>query len=85
MFVLIDMLIQDIDEPLKVPTKSTKILFDKLKESQELLMPILDQFYSHKGVSMTNYYQVVQEKIGYNLKREYQRVFKEDLNKVRLH
>lgn len=78
-FITIDMLISDIDDPLKQPTKSTKILFDKLKDVQELLIPILDQFYSHKAVSMTNYYQIVQQKLNYIMDREFKKAFKTSL------
>lgn len=82
--ICIDLLIQDIDDPVKTPTKQTKKLQDKLNEAQELLIPILDKFSESNAVKKTHYFQEVQQKFLYIIDREYKRFFKVDLNSSKL-
>ena len=70
-FVLTDLLIQEIDEPPKVPTKSTKIMLDKAKALREDLLVILDGFYQEDHVRRSNFFITMQNKIEYIFQKEY--------------
>ena len=61
-FVLIDLLIQEIEDPVTTPTKETKKIQDKLRNLEKDLIPILDRFYN-KGVSQSNFLQLCKIKL----------------------
>lgn len=69
-FVLIDLLIQEIEDPVTIPTKETKKIQDKLRNLEEDLIPVLDRFYN-KGVSQSNFFTTMQNKINYIFNKEY--------------
>lgn len=70
-FVLTDLLIQEIDDPVKTPTKKTKIIQDKAIELQKLLEPVLSQFYDNKEVKKSNFFITMQNKFNYIFDKEY--------------
>ena len=69
-FVLVDLLVQEIDEPLTIPTKETKKLQDELRKCQTLLIPILDRFYNNE-VSKSIFFITMQQKVNYIFNKEY--------------
>lgn len=70
-FVLVDLLIQEIDDPVKTPTKQTKLIQDKERELQELLEPVLNQFYQNKEVKQSTFFITMQNKFNYIFDKEY--------------
>lgn len=70
-FVLVDLLVQEIDEPVMTPTKQTKEIQDKARELQYLLEPVLSKFYDNKEVIKTNFFQIMQNKFNYIFDKEY--------------
>lgn len=70
-FVLTDLLIQEIDDPVRVPSKQTKIIQDKAVELQNLLEPVLSQFYENKQVKQTTFFITMQNKFNYIFNKEY--------------
>jgi len=70
-FVLVDLLVQEIDEPVMTPTKQTKQIQDKARELQYLLEPILFNFYDNKEVIKSNFFQIMQNKFNYIFNKEY--------------
>jgi hypothetical protein len=69
-FILVDLLITEIDEPTKVPTKETKIIQDKAVELQKLLEPVLERFYNG-NVKQSNFFITLQNKFNYIFNKEY--------------
>lgn len=69
--MLVDLLVQEIDEPVMTPTKQTKEIQDKARELQKLLEPVLDKFYSNNTVSKSNFFQTMQNKFNYIFDKEY--------------
>ena len=72
-FVLISILINDIEEPDKVPTKEVKAVYDVLKQAIEPLEKIIDKVYQSKNVSSTKFIQDLEKKFLYNIERESKR------------
>ncbi len=70
-FVLVDLLVQEIDEPVMTPTKQTKEIQDKARELQCLLEPVLFKFYDNEKVIKTNFFQIMQNKFNYIFDKEY--------------
>jgi hypothetical protein len=70
-FVLVDLLVQEIDEPVMTPTKQTKEIQDKAKELQNLLEPVLSKFYDNQSVKQSNFFQTMQNKFSYIFDKEY--------------
>lgn len=70
-FVLTDLLIQEIDDPVKTPTKQTKIIQDKAKELQSLLEPVLAGFYDNPEVMKSTFFITMQNKFNYIFDKEY--------------
>tara|TARA_R110000868_G_scaffold69884_2_gene205870 strand:+ start:376 stop:615 length:240 start_codon:yes stop_codon:yes gene_type:complete len=70
-FVLVDLLVQEIDEPVMTPTKQTKEIQDKARELQYLLEPVLSNFYDNKQVIQSNFFQIMQNKFNYIFDKEY--------------
>ena len=68
-FVLVDLLIQEIDDPVKVPTKETKLIQDKSRELQSMLIPILDKFYNKTSDSI--FFTTMQNKFDYIFNKEF--------------
>lgn len=69
--VLVDLLVQEIDEPVMTPTKQTKEIQDKARELQNLLLPVLSKFYENKTVRQSNFFQTMQNKFYYIFDKEY--------------
>jgi hypothetical protein len=57
-FVLTDLLITEIDDPIKTPTKETKLIQDKAKELQTMLEPVLNRFYSGQAAKSTFFIEI---------------------------
>jgi hypothetical protein len=70
-FVLVDLLVQEIDDPVMTPTKQTKEVQDKARELQRLLEPILDKFYENKDVKKSNFFITMQRKFNYIFEKEF--------------
>lgn len=70
-FVLTDLLVQEIDDPIKTPTKETKAIQDKARELQELLEPVLERFYDNKAVRQSTVFITLQNKFNYIFDKEY--------------
>jgi hypothetical protein len=70
-FVLVDLLVQEIDEPVMIPTKQTKEIQDKARELQTLLEPVLSKFYDNQSVKQSNFFQTMQNKFNYIFDKEY--------------
>jgi len=70
-FVLVDLLIQEIDDPVKVPTKETKQIQDKARELQDMIIPVLNRFYSGGSISETVFFTTLQNKFNYIFNKEY--------------
>lgn len=70
-FVLVDLLIQEIDDPVKTPTKQTKEIQDKAIELQVLLEPVLTQFYDNKSVKQSTFFITMQNKFNYIFNKEF--------------
>jgi len=70
-FVLSDLLIQEIDSPVLVPTKQTKEIQDKARELQILLEPVIDKFYNNTEVSKSTLFLTLQNKFNYNFDKIY--------------
>jgi len=75
-FVLINILINEIEEPNKVPTKEIKEVYDILKKAITPLETIIDKVYQTKQLRNTTFIQNLEDKFDYNIKREAQRFFK---------
>ena len=75
-FVLINILINEIEEPNKVPTKEIKEVYDILKQAITPLETIIDKVYESKELRRTTFIQELEDKFDYNIKREAQRFFK---------
>jgi len=71
LFVLNDILIQEIDDPMVNVTDETKAIYDKAIELQELLIPVVDQFYKSKTVSQSTFFLIMQDKFNYIFDKEY--------------
>lgn len=72
-FVLTDLLIQEIDDQTKTPTKESKRILDKSRELQDILIPVLDRFYDNKDIRKTTFFIDLQKKFNYNFDREFKR------------
>jgi ATP adenylyltransferase/5',5'''-P-1,P-4-tetraphosphate phosphorylase II len=70
-FVLVDLLVQEIDYKDRVPTKETKAIHDKAKELQQMLEPILERFYDNNSVSSSTFFLILQNKFNYIFDKEY--------------
>jgi len=70
-FVLVDLLIQEIDDPVKTPTKQTKEIQDKAIELQLLLEPVLTKFYDNKEVKQSTFFITMQNKFNYIFNKEF--------------
>jgi len=75
-FVLINILINEIEEPNKVPTKEIKEVYDILKQAITPLETIIDKVYQTKELRRTTFIQNLEDKFDYNILREAQRFFK---------
>jgi hypothetical protein len=67
----VDLLVQEIDEPVMIPTKKTKEIQDKARELQTLLEPVLSKFYDNQSVKQSNFFQTMQNKFNYIFDKEY--------------
>lgn len=70
-FVLTDLLIQEIDDPVRTPTKETKLIQDKARELQTLLEPVLFRFYDKKEIKQTTFFITMQNKFNFIFNKEY--------------
>lgn len=70
-FVLTDLLIQEIDDPVRTPTKGTKLIQDKARELLTLLEPVLFQFYDKKEIKQTTFFITMQNKFNFIFNKEY--------------
>lgn len=71
LFVLVDLLVQEIDHKDRLPTKETKAIQDKAKELQQMLEPVLERFYNNNGVSSSTFFLILQNKFNYIFDKEY--------------
>jgi hypothetical protein len=70
-FVLTDLLIQEIDDPTRTPKAKTKRIQDKARELQAILEPVLDRFYDNKEVKKSTFFLTMQNKFNYIFNKEY--------------
>ena len=70
MLILTDVYIQEIEDDTLEMNDITKAVNIKLKEVNELLLPILDKFY-HNNVKLrrSTISQDIQDKLNYNIDR----------------
>lgn len=71
LLVLVELLIQEIDNPYKEPTPLAKNINNKAKELQELLIPILDMSYKYDNISNSTLSQTMQNKFEYIFNKEF--------------
>lgn len=71
LLVLVELLIQEIDHPLKEPTALAKEINKKAIELQELLIPILDKSYEFDNISNSTLSQTMQNKFEYIFNKEF--------------
>jgi hypothetical protein len=64
-------LIQEIDSPVRTPTKETKIIQDKARELQTLLEPVLSKFYEKNKEITTNLLSPCKTTIQFHFNKEY--------------
>jgi hypothetical protein len=69
-FVLTSLLIDEIDEPTRTPTKQTKEIQDKARELQIILEPVLERFYQSEDVRRSTAFKTIESKINYILNKE---------------
>tara|TARA_R110000796_G_scaffold97429_2_gene204445 strand:- start:18704 stop:18964 length:261 start_codon:yes stop_codon:yes gene_type:complete len=70
MLILTDVYIQEIEDDTLEMNDITKAVNIKLKEVNELLLPILDKFYDNNvKLSRSTISQDVQKKLNYNIDR----------------
>lgn len=69
-FVLTSLLIDEIDDPTRTPTKQTKQIQDKAKELQGILEPVLERFYQSDDVRRSTAFKTIESKINYILNKE---------------
>lgn len=60
-FVLVDLLVQEIDEPVMTPTKQTKEIQDEARKLQKLLEPILEKFMIIKKLKNLLFYNYAKQ------------------------
>ena len=72
-FVLISILINDIEEPNKTPTKEIKSIYDVFKQAIEQMEKIIDKVYQSKSLRNTTFIQDLEKKFIYNIEREAKR------------
>ena len=71
MFVLINLIITGIEDPVKVPTKQIKKVYDILNQAVEPLDEIIDGVYANsKALRSTPFLQELEKKCSYNIIRE---------------
>lgn len=73
-FILTDLLLQEIDDPVRQPTKETKAIQDKCRELEKMLEPVLDRFYDSNGVRKSNFFVTMQNKIDYIFNKELKKI-----------
>jgi hypothetical protein len=69
-FVLTSLLVDEIDEPTRTPTKQTKEIQDKARELQSILEPVLERFYQSEDVRRSTSFKIIESKINYILNKE---------------
>jgi hypothetical protein len=70
-FVLTDLLLQELEVENKVPTKETKVIKDKCNDLINVLEPVLNRFYNNKEVSKSIFFITLQNKFNYIFNKEY--------------
>ena len=75
-FILIDLLIQEIDTVTEKPMPMTLKLKERLELSQETLIELFEDVYKKSNIHRTSFFQTVQQKLNYNLDRQQQKLFK---------
>lgn len=67
---LSEILIEEIDHPVKTPNKTTKEIQDKARELQDLLIPVVNRFYSQEQLKKSIVYQTITKKFDYAVNKE---------------
>jgi hypothetical protein len=75
-FILIDLLIQEIDTVTEKPMPKTIVLRERLGAAQDVLIEMFDDVYAKSNIQRTSFFQTVQKKFNYNLEREEKKLFK---------
>ena len=68
--VLTQILLETLDDPIRVPTKETKALMDKFKE----LMPEIERMnekFNIEGTHGSTFFSVLEAKVLYNFRKAY--------------
>lgn len=71
--VLISMLVNQLDE-LKPTSKEAIEIYNKAKELEVLLEPVLDNLYNLKGISGSVYFQELENKVDTVIRKNYQKI-----------
>ena len=75
-FILINLLIYEIDKLKEQPKKEIEEVYDILKQAITPLETIIDKVYESKELRRTTFIQNLEDKFDYNILRETQRFFK---------
>ena len=75
-FILINLLIYEIDKLKEQPKKEIEEVYDILKQAITPLETIIDKVYESKELRRTTFIQELEDKFDYNIQREAKRFFK---------
>jgi len=75
-FILIDLLIQEIDTVTEKPLPMTVTLRERLELSQETLIELFEDVYAKSNIKRTSFFQTVQEKVNYIINIQEKKLFK---------
>lgn len=72
-FVLIDLLVQELDNPIDIPNDEALKIRDESKRFMKVIEPTLNMFYKNKEVRRTTFFTTLQNKFCYIFDKEYKR------------
>ena len=75
-FILIDLLIQEIDEIKDKKLDNTIVLMERLNLAQQSLIELFEDVYNKSAINKTNFFQTIQQKLNYNLDKESKKYLK---------
>lgn len=73
-FCLTSLLIEEIDDPVRTPTKETKAIQDKARELQQMLEPVLERFYDNQNVTKSTFFTDLQNRINFIFNKCYSKL-----------
>jgi hypothetical protein len=66
-FILIDLLIQELDSVTEKHTPIAKTLREKLGSAQDTLLELYEDVYIKGNIGRTSFFQILQNKFNYNI------------------